>query len=96
MKEKDFVIYCDLRYTVWQLKRDIEDKIGVPSEEQRIVFAGKALEDTRLLIDCTFPKESALHLIDKESNEIRISIKTMKGKIIELYAERMKREKVFL
>ena len=69
------------------VKKRIQDKEGISSDQQRLVFAGKQLEDGKTLAEYNIKDKTTLNLILRPREEVQIFVKSFTGNIITLDEE---------
>ncbi|PRQ75685.1 hypothetical protein AAT19DRAFT_13742 [Rhodotorula toruloides] len=62
---KTVIVLVNPDSPVLDLKLHVEEKLRIPPEQQRLIFAGRQLDDTRLLSEYAIQSGSTLHLVGR-------------------------------
>lgn len=87
MSGKTVVVQVQMTDTIESVKKQIQSKEGIPVDQQRLIFAGKELENDHKVGEYNFMKDSTIHVVLPLKGGMQIFAKMITGKLIVLDVE---------
>lgn len=81
---ENITINTNPTYKIITIKEQIQKKQDISPAHQRLIYAGKQLEDNNTLNDYNIPNNATLHLVVRLKGGQTIYIKTLMGNVITL------------
>jgi hypothetical protein len=66
-------------YTIFDIKKMIQEKDGVPLSSQCLTYADKSLQNEQTLVDYHIEPDSFLHLYTRYGTDVHLYVKTLVG-----------------
>ena len=64
-----FTVEVTSSYTIEMVKRKVQDLAGIPPDQQRFIFAGKELENSKIMGDYNIHKDHIIYLVQSEDHD---------------------------